>query len=368
MRPERCETGWKLKTVNLEMMLSWVYSVPGVWATGCMLNWVYTVLGVNSWLWHGELEMDDLISWHQIMVEVRAGKTETRRDRGNHYEKLRQREFCVLVNWPSLICQVWLQIQQVSRLIWGILNPITQVGPLVSQIPSCPPYQFHLHSSYLFFVHSCAIIAEYNIKWSLDICTCHDHQITLCTAYMEFGIYNVQHTPNTVHNKYSIHQVQCTPSIVYTKYSTHQVQHIPSTAYTKYSIHQVQHTPSTAYTKYGIHQVKHTPSTAYKDYSKHHAKCALSRAYTTWSIYQGKRTLSTAYSKYSIPQGQHIPSTAYTEYSKHWVQHTPSTAFPEYCIHWVQHTPSSAYTEYTTHWVLYPPNIECLSFILTIVS
>jgi len=43
---ERWETGWERETVDF----------------GMMLYWVYAVLCVNSWLWHGEIERDDLTS------------------------------------------------------------------------------------------------------------------------------------------------------------------------------------------------------------------------------------------------------------------------------------------------------------------
>ena len=71
------------------------------------------------------------------------------------------------------------------------------------------------------------IIAEHKVKSSLSISPCHDHELTLSTAYTEDSIHRVQHTPSTV----------------YTEYSIHRVQHTPSTAYTEYSIHRVQHTP-----------------------------------------------------------------------------------------------------------------------------
>jgi len=89
----------------------------------------------------------------------------------------------------------------------------------------------------LFLIHNSTIIAEPTVKSSLSISVCHDHELTVSTAYAE----------------YSIHRVQHTPSIAYTEYSIHRVQHTPSTAYTQCSIHRVQHTPSTAYTKYSIH-------------------------------------------------------------------------------------------------------------------
>jgi len=75
--------------------------------------------------------------------------------------------------------------------------------------------------------------------------------------------------PGTAYTEYSIHRVQHTPSTAYTEYSIHPVQHTPSTAYTQYNIHPVQHTPSTTYTQYSIHRVQHTPSTAYTEYCIH---------------------------------------------------------------------------------------------------
>jgi len=43
---ERWESGWERKPVDL----------------GMMLDLVYTILGVNSWLWHEEIERDDITS------------------------------------------------------------------------------------------------------------------------------------------------------------------------------------------------------------------------------------------------------------------------------------------------------------------
>jgi len=79
----------------------------------------------------------------------------------------------------------------------------------------------------LFLVFNSTIIAEHKVKLSLSISLCHDHELTMSTAYTEYSIHSVQHTPCTA----------------YTVYSIHRVQHTPCTAYTKHSIHQVQHTP-----------------------------------------------------------------------------------------------------------------------------
>jgi len=90
----------------------------------------------------------------------------------------------------------------------------------------------------LFLVHNSTIIAEPKVKSSLSISLCHDHELTVSTAYA----------------KYSIHRVQYTPNPAYTEYSIHRVQHTLSTAYTEYTIHRVHHTPCTPYTEYTIHR------------------------------------------------------------------------------------------------------------------
>ena len=90
----------------------------------------------------------------------------------------------------------------------------------------------------LFVVLNSTIIAEHKVKSSLSISLCHDHELTMSTAYTEYSIHRVQHTPSTAYTEYSIHRVQHTPSTAYTEYSIHRVQHTPSAASTEYSIHQ----------------------------------------------------------------------------------------------------------------------------------
>jgi hypothetical protein len=49
----------------------------------------------------------------------------------------------------------------------------------------------------LFLAHNSTIIAEHNVKSSLSISQCHDHELTPSTAYTEYSIHREQHTPNT---------------------------------------------------------------------------------------------------------------------------------------------------------------------------
>jgi hypothetical protein len=50
----------------------------------------------------------------------------------------------------------------------------------------------------LFLVHNSTIIAEHKVKSSLSISSCHEHELTQSTAYIEYNIHRVQHTPSTV--------------------------------------------------------------------------------------------------------------------------------------------------------------------------
>jgi len=120
-----------------------------------------------------------------------------RRDGANHHEKLVLREFGVGVNLPSPIQQVRVPIRSITTPIRDLPNAIRQVVPLISHIWSYPPHCSHLHPPSLFLVHNCTIITEHNVKSSLPISPCHDHELTPSTAYTEYSIHRVQHTPST---------------------------------------------------------------------------------------------------------------------------------------------------------------------------
>jgi len=97
------------------------------------------------------------------------------------------REFRVRVNVPFPIRQVLLAIWRVKIPIRGLLNPIRQVVPLISRIRSYHQYRAHLYPPSLFLVHNSTIIAEHKVKSSLSISPCHDHELTLSTAYTEYS-------------------------------------------------------------------------------------------------------------------------------------------------------------------------------------
>jgi hypothetical protein len=110
-----------------------------------------------------------------------------------HHEKLGLRDFRVRVNLPSPIWQVRVPIRRVITPILGLLNPIRQVVPLISQSPLVSSTSSSSSSPIsLFLVHNFTIIAEHKVKSSLSISPCHDHELTPSTAYTEY-----QYTPST---------------------------------------------------------------------------------------------------------------------------------------------------------------------------
>jgi hypothetical protein len=72
-----------------------------------------------------------------------------------------------------------------------------------NQVSRTPDFSYPLVSSIfipIFIPHLSfsTIIAEYKVMSSLSISPCHDHELTLSTAYTEYSIRRVQHTPKIV--------------------------------------------------------------------------------------------------------------------------------------------------------------------------
>jgi hypothetical protein len=139
---------------------------------------------------------------------------------GNHWEKL---------GLKRISCASEFTIPNMAGMC---PNPVCNYTDTRSSQPnqaSCTPdFLYPLISSTLFSPSSpislflglnFTIIAEHKVKSSLSMSLCHDHELTLSTAYTEYSIHRVQHTPSTAYTEYSIHRVECTPSIAYTEYS-----------------------------------------------------------------------------------------------------------------------------------------------------
>jgi len=129
---------------------------------------------------------------------LRTRKREMRGDGGNHREKLGLKRISCASQFtipdtagmsPDPACDYtdtrFSQPNQASR------TPDFSF-PLVSftSFSSSSPIS-------LFLVHNSTVIAEHKVKSSLSISPCHDHELTPSTAYTEYSIHRVQHTPST---------------------------------------------------------------------------------------------------------------------------------------------------------------------------
>ena len=129
---------------------------------------------------------------------MRTRRREMRRDGANHYEKRELREFRVRLDSSSLISQLRVPIWPVLTPIWGLPNPIRQLIPMISHIRSSTLFSSSFPVS-LFLIHNSTIIAEKKVQSSLSISSCHDHELTMSTAYAEYNVHWVQHTPRALH-------------------------------------------------------------------------------------------------------------------------------------------------------------------------
>jgi len=122
---------------------------------------------------------------------------EKERDEAYHHETQRLGEFRVRVN---------ITIPDMPRKspnqVWNYTY--TRSSP-PNQACRTPDFAYRLVSSTffsssspisVFLVHNSTIIAEYKFKSSLCISPCHDHEITPNTAYIEYNIHRVLHTPS----------------------------------------------------------------------------------------------------------------------------------------------------------------------------
>ena len=148
------------------------------------------------------------------MVELR---TRTREDEADYHKKLGLKRIscashCTILNTAGTMSDLTITITDTHFFSPYQVSRTPDVSyPLVSSTPfsSLSPIS-------LFLVHNSTIIAERIVKSSLPISPFHDHELTLSTAYTEYRIHWVQHTPSTAYTEYSIHRIQHTPSPAYT--------------------------------------------------------------------------------------------------------------------------------------------------------
>ena len=134
-----------------------------------------------------------------MVVEFRTRKSEMRGYGENHHETL---------GLKRILCASQLTIPDTAGTN---ANPACNYNDGRSSQPnqaSCTPgFSYPLVSSisfsslspiFLFLVHNSTIIAEHKVKSSLSVSPCHDHELTPSTAFTEYSIHRIQHTPKIV--------------------------------------------------------------------------------------------------------------------------------------------------------------------------
>jgi len=213
----RCDGSWHSihwLTGNHGNVESWVQSGPlrdeRLAACGrqsilgwCSARWmqysVYAVLGVNLWSLHGEIDREDSTSCSEVMVELRTRKREVRRYEGNHDEKQGLRRVSCASQLtipdtagksPDAACNYTdtrsSQPNQASRTR-DFSYPLVYSISFSSSSPIS-----------LFLVHNSTIITEHQVKSSLSISPCLDHELTPSKAYTKHCIQWVLHHPKIV--------------------------------------------------------------------------------------------------------------------------------------------------------------------------
>jgi len=131
------------------------------------------------------------------MVDLRTRPREMRGDGGNHHEKLGLKRISCASQFtipdtagtsPDPACNYTeTRSSQPNQASWipDFSYPFVSSTSFSSSSPIS-----------LFLVHNSNIITEHKVKSSLSISPCHDHELTQSTAYTEYSIHLVQHTPS----------------------------------------------------------------------------------------------------------------------------------------------------------------------------
>jgi len=170
----------------------WVDAVLGVCCTQRTLYSVYAVLSVKWWSLHGEIERDDLTICSAMMVELWTRQI----DGGWIWEQYGGYEWIWEIRGTT--CLIGLRRPRISvNTHWiGTRTCHIKNGKL-TPIRNSLKSQFLMMISHLFLILNCTITSEHEVKPSLSISACHDHELTPSTAYTEYCIHRVLHTLST---------------------------------------------------------------------------------------------------------------------------------------------------------------------------
>jgi len=142
---------------------------------------------------------DDLTSFFQVMVELKTRMRKPRVYWGNHHEKLGLK--IISSESPFTIPDMAGTTPDTG------CNYTDMRSSQPNQASHTPDFSYPLVSSTsfsysspisFFLVHNSTIIAEPKVMSSLSISLCHDHELTVSTAYAKYSIHRVQHPPKIV--------------------------------------------------------------------------------------------------------------------------------------------------------------------------
>jgi len=161
------ETGWNQEPGNLGM-------------TQCM---VYAVTTDNYWLWHEEIERDDLTLCFEVIAELRTRKRKIIGDEANHHERLRV---------EGILCASHFTIPDMAFTSPDHLGNKTQTMSAKLNQACHTPEMSHLLVSFICFPSlfpklsfSCGSLTSYQepqVQSTFSCSPCHDHEFPLSTA------------------------------------------------------------------------------------------------------------------------------------------------------------------------------------------
>jgi len=186
-----------VKTNTHGWMLYSVYAKLGVYCSQCILYLVDSVLGVNSWSWHGAIERDDLRWCSAIMVELwMRRRVMGNEDQHNVEDTNEYGKSGVPLAWLDWKDLVSVQLHSGLGLVPALSGMVNWLAHEILLIPVSQDDLPHLFWSLSFL--SSTLLSPKNTKLCHSLLSLHAIVgLTLSTAYTEYNIPWVLHTPLT---------------------------------------------------------------------------------------------------------------------------------------------------------------------------
>jgi len=169
------------------------------------------LLGVNSWLWHGEIERDNKTFCSAMMVEWWMRMKVMRKEDENDVEHTSEYTTPGLrlgwLDWEDLVSVILHARLGHVRAVSGMVSWLTQ------EILLSPTFEWWFAPSppiSLLLILNCTIIYEHEVESSLSISPYHDQELTQSAACTQYSIHRVQRALSTAYTEY------CKPRDLYT--------------------------------------------------------------------------------------------------------------------------------------------------------